>query len=269
MVFTMIAGMSTSCFFGRLTVEDAIDTMAYIGVNTAEIFLNTFSEYETKYIKELKKRVVDNNINVFSVHPHGVQYEPQLFSRYERSRCDAELIFRRVLEAAAVLGAKKYVCHGSIALKRNGSLPDMIRIAQIVDRLCDIASEYDVKFCYENVHWCLFNRPEFATELLKHTENNNLGFTLDVKQAAQSGYEISEYIAAMNGRICDVHICDFIREENGVRPVLPPNGELDIAALKKQLSNYDGAVILEVYGDNYTDFDELKIVYNEFVDLFA
>lgn len=264
----MITGMSTSCFFGRLTVEEAIDVMAKMGVKTAEIFLNTFSEYEPGYISELKKRIDDTDISVFSVHPHGVQYEPQLFSRYERSRIDAEVIYRKVLEAASVLGAKRYVCHGSIALKRNGSLPDMQRIAKTVDRLCDIASEYDVRFCYENVHWCLFNRPEFATELLKYTDNKNLGFTLDVKQAAQSGYEILDYAKAMSYRISDLHICDFVREPNGVRPVLPPNGELDIPALKSALKDYNGAAILEVYGDNYKDFAEFKTVYDKFTKLF-
>ena len=47
---------------------------------------------------------------VCSVHPHGVQYEPQLFSPYSRSTRDAEAIYRRVLRAAQLLGASKYIC---------------------------------------------------------------------------------------------------------------------------------------------------------------
>ena len=264
----MTTGMSTSCFFGKRTVEDAIDIMNQMGVKTAEVFLNTFCEYRPEYIAELKKRIDAAGMNVYSVHPHGVQYEPQLFSQYERSRKDAEDIFRQVLCAASVLGAKNYVCHGGIALKRNGSHPNMERLAGIVDRLCDIAAEYGIRFCYENVHWCWCNRPEFAELLLKYTDNKNLGFTLDVKQAAQSGYDVCEYITAMSGRICNLHICDYIREKEGVRPVMPPGGELDTERLKAALSDYSGAAILEVYGDNYDGFGELEQAYSKFCELF-
>ena len=68
----MLIGMSTSCFFGKEVVENSIDVMAKMGVKYIEIFLNTMSEYEERYVQELKKKIDGYGMEVLSVHPQAV-----------------------------------------------------------------------------------------------------------------------------------------------------------------------------------------------------
>ena len=267
----MQTGVSTACFFGSDTVEESVEILGKMGVKLIEVFLNTFSEYDAAYVKALKERVDDYGIKVHSVHPHGVQFEPQLFSLYKRSQQDAQDIFRRVQEAAALLEADMTVFHGCIALKKNLKKPNMARAGGIVDGLAEIARSFGVKLAYENVHWCWYRYPGFAKELLQNVKSDNLYFTLDVKQAMQSGYGFEKYIEDMSGRICNLHICDYVDKEGLGYTTIPPKGELDAALLKKNLQNsgYTGPAILEVYRDNFSDMAEFEEAYARFQQLFA
>ena len=49
----MNIGVSTGCFFPRLTI-DALKSVAETGVKYAEIFFNTDSELDESYVKQLK-----------------------------------------------------------------------------------------------------------------------------------------------------------------------------------------------------------------------
>lgn len=257
----MQVGMSTACFFGREVVEDAVQRMGGRGVRFVEVFLNTFSEYAPAYVHELKQRLDGLGMTVLSVHPQGVQFEPQMFSPYERARKDATQICRQLLEAGRILGAARYVYHGGMDFKpaRRG-MTDMDLVAERTEIMCGLAQEYGLQLAYENVHWCWFRRPEFARDLLARTQHPALCFTLDVKQAAQSGYDPLDYLAAMGDRLRNVHLCDFVREGEGfVRPVMPFCGQMDFAALRGALcaDGYAGELMLEVYATSYADEDEL------------
>ena len=52
----MKLGVSTACFYGKEHVEDTFDILKDMGVNTTEVFLNTFSEYEKSFAEELVKK---------------------------------------------------------------------------------------------------------------------------------------------------------------------------------------------------------------------
>lgn len=257
----MRTGMSTACFFKRLLVEETVETMKNMGVRHAEVFLNTWSEYSIEYNKDLRSRLDDAGIEVGSVHPHGVQFEPQLFSPYPRSYPDNIKTFAGVCEAASILGAKTYVFHGGVFFKpaRNFKV-DFARVAERLEGILDVAADYGIKLAYENVHWCWYSYPEFAKELLEVIDHSNLYFNLDVKQAAQSGRTPYDYMKYMGDRIANVHICDYVTNGKYVSPRMPFEGEMDFAKLRDELKNigYKGNVILEVYGDNYKDFAQLE-----------
>ena len=268
---TMNAGMSTSCFFGREKLEDTIDIMAKLGVRRTEIFLNTLSEYEPEFCKELRKRTDDCGIEVLSVHPMGVQFEMQMYTPYERTVNDARDIFLRVLDACNILGAKRYIYHGGLNLKRKKQPVPMSRVAQITGECARLAGERAIEFAYENVHWCWFDRPQFATELLSRCKDENLCFNLDIKQAAQSGYPYEQYIKTMGSRLKSVHLCDHIIDSEGwVKPVAPFAGSTDFEQLKENLvaTNYDGPAILELYSGNYRDYDELGRIFAGIAEIF-
>lgn len=268
----MITGMSTSCFFSRENVEDSIDVMADMGVKNIEVFLNTLCEYEEDYIRELKKRIDARGMKVLSVHPQGVQFELQMYTPYERTVKDAKDIFKKVLRAGELLGATGYVYHGGYKIKPGKSRPPIERIAKITSECANEAKNYGINFLYENVHWCWYCYPDFATEILNCELSDNVYFNLDIKQAAQAGYSYRDFLYKMAGRLKNVHLCDYTLKSNGaVVPVAPFLGVTDLFELKEELNNmgYDGPVILELYSGNYTDYSELSEVFKGVSEVFS
>lgn len=269
----MIFGMSTACFFPGVFSEDSIDVMGKMHIENIEIFFNCMSEYEKPFIKELKKRAEGNGINVYSIHAFSIQFEPQLFTLHERARREAEDIYKRVVEAAAELGAGVYVFHGPPNLKRARKLVlNYEHIAETAGRLADTAKAQGVKLAWENVHWCWYSDPEFASSVLAMPGTENLYFTLDIKQAAQAGFAPDQYLKPTAGRLANVHICDCVfSEQQGAAPVLPFKGGIDFEALKNALreTGYDEGMILEVYAHNYSDYGELKENFNNVKAFFS
>ena len=257
----MILSASTACIYGRETVEDTLKTYSKLGIKNVEVFLNTFSEYEEAYIRELKRIVEGEGMTVTSVHGHAVQYEPQMFAPYFRASRDAFQVFEKVARAAGILQAGCYVFHGGTHLKKNRLLNlNFDHVGQVTDRAAEILKEYGVRLAYENVHWCWFNTPGFARSLLSHCGSGNVYFNFDIKQAAQCGIDPMEFLDAMGSRVTNIHVCDFLRKEDDTLPVMPFQGEFDFNRLREQLKkrNYDNAIVLEVYSNNFGPISELK-----------
>ncbi len=257
--------MSTACFFGRMLNEEALRKIGELGVKRAEVFFSAQMEYTDEFTAELAAICGEFGIKMVSVHALPTQFEPQLFARHPRQYEEAIAIYKNVLHAARALGAEKYIFHGPIHLKiaRKPSI-DIGFTAERATELAEIAAGFGVKLCYENVHWCWYNMPGFATELMARAKTDNLYFTLDMKQAAQSGFPVTDYIADMGSRLAHVHLCDHrVDAERGIVPCLPFEGEADWEAMRTALrsSGFAGSMMLEVYSSNYKDFDTLKKCY--------
>lgn len=246
-------GISTACMFTRKYTEDAFSYLVDSGVKTAEIFLGTFSEYTKDFAEELKKR--KKNIDVHSVHALNTQFEPQLYNKYIRAKDDAFKVLEDVLTVAQTVGAKFLTFHGVARLKKTPIAMNFDFIGERTNEIIERCKGHNVNLSFENVHWAYYNYPGFFGELKKKCDD--LYATLDVKQARQSGYSVGEYITDMGNNISTVHLSDV--DENG-KIILPDKkGKLDLFDLKNRLTDvgFDGAVILEVYTDNYKDLSEL------------
>jgi sugar phosphate isomerase/epimerase len=265
--------MSTACFFPHTYTEHTIELMAQMNVRHIEVFFCCLSEYKKSFIADLKKRTDDAGISVYSIHALSLQFEPQLFSSHARAREDSLGIYQQVLEAGAALGAGVYVLHGPSNVKKARRFSvNYPYTAEYANPLADMAKDYGIKLAWENVHWCWYAEPDFPGKLMPYITSDNLYFTLDVKQAAQAGYDPSDYIAATKGRLANVHLCDFERsDEQGIIPRLPFEGELDIGRFSRDLAHvgYDGGVILEVYSHNYKDLPQLQRCYERVAGCFA
>ena len=263
----MVYGMSTACFFPKLNCEQAVEEIGAMGIENAEVFFSTLSEYEKDFVKELKRRADGSGTSVYSVHALSLQFEPQLFSSHERSRADAMYIFEKVLEAGAELGASLYVMHGPAHVKRACALNlNYEYIAHRTRPLCEAAARQGITLTWENVHWCWYAQPQFPRLLEQQLGSGLIQYTLDIKQAAQSGYEPSEYLEYTKGTLANIHVCDFVEnKEDGIVPVLPFKGSMDHQKIRQSLadSGYDGAVMLEVYSSNYSSTGELAAAYND------
>ncbi|MHB1315446.1 MAG: sugar phosphate isomerase/epimerase family protein [Christensenellales bacterium] len=256
----MRVGLSTASFFTKLDIKTSVETVAKMGYDLCEVFLGTYSEYKKEFILELKEQCVKHHVSIYSVHALGTQFEPQLFSPSEAQRQDAFRVFQMLVDASTVLGATGYVFHGGLNLKRTLSgKPNLERIAPIADQLATVCQDHGIAFMWENVHWCTYSYPEFAKELLQLCKSDNLYFTLDIKQAAQSGRTAVEYLPYMGSRLKNVHICDYTKNEGSIITMLPFEGTFDFVELKQSLKeiDYDGPVFVEVYADNFKTVEEL------------
>lgn len=252
----MRVGISTSSFFNRIATESTFDTLRNMRVDTTEVFLNTFSEYEKPFIDALVAR--RGNINVHSVHALSTQFEPELFSQNLRVKADAENIFRKVCYAGAVLGAKFYTFHGPARLKKMEYIFDYAKLGERVNQLIDIAQSYGIKLSYENVHWTYCNTPEYFKKLIKYCPN--LYATLDIKQAEQGGVDPYKFLDVMEGRLSTIHLCDVTKTGTA----LPGKGKFNWEKFFRELDkrSINVHLMIEAYAKDYKELIEVKESYD-------
>lgn len=238
----MKLGMSTASFYGRWETEEAAGYLHALPLDCAEVFLQTFCEYDRAFAREVRARL--GGLACTSVHPLGTQFENGMFSRSARQRRDAMDLFRRVLDAGAELGAKAYVYHGRYN-PREGAHPWDARMnADILAPMCEEAAARGMRVAWENVSWCQLTdeaRVGEARAMLPQAR-----FTLDIKQAKRAGRDPLALAQAMGDRLVNVHICDW---DEGGALCLPGEGVFDFDGLFSLLAaeGYDGPVILEPY----------------------
>jgi len=259
----MKLGVSTASYFPILRVENAIEQVAALKADACEIFFETHSQYCDEFAQVLKESIISaqkiHNFELHSVHSLTNQFEPDLFSVGPRAVADAKITLNNFLNVAQQLGAQYYTFHGATILKKTSvQNMDFERIAKIYNELHEIAQEYNVELCYENVHWTYYHFPEFIDKLKPLCPK--LSTVLDIKQARQAGYTYKDFLPRMGKLLRTVHVCDY--DENGITRI-PGRGCVDFVELFKMLLDmgFDGAVLMEVYSKDYTSFDDLQVSY--------
>jgi len=247
----MKIGVSTATFFLKELTEDSFSVIQRCGGETCEVFLTTYTEYEPSFGDMLAQR--KGALDVYSVHALNTNFEPQLFNAAERTRGDAERIFRKVLSVGNKLGARVYTFHGLSRLKK-GTVFDRKAVGLRMRELGRIASEYGVTLCLENVHWATFNAPEFYRDMKEYS--SGCGCVLDIKQARQSGYDWREYLDVMGDTLKNVHVSDVDTCGN---IAMVGKGVFPFGELVERLEDigYGGPLIIEQYAKNYSDYGEI------------
>ena len=218
------------------------DVLKNMGVDTTEVFLNTFSEYEKPFVEELVRR--KEQMKVHSVHAHGTCFEPELFSSYSRIRDDAESIFKKVCISAFMLGAKYVTFHGPFAKRGRAVNVNMSDFTKRLNELCDVAESCGVSIAYENVNWAYCDTPEFFKAIKEQCPR--LKGTLDVKQAIYSGVDVYKFLDVMEDRLVTVHVSDF--DYVNERHWLPGEGKIDWVSMIDALDEvgYEGTFLYEL-----------------------
>ena len=247
----MQVGISTATFYTKLYTEQTFPVIKKCGAEVCEVFMNTYSEYEPEF-GDIFVRESDG-LKIYSVHALNTQFEPQLFNRVDRTRYDAEVILKKVLANAQKMGAHYYTFHATTRLKVTSKI-NVDDFAYHITRIGDIAKQYDVQICLENVHWAAFKSPNFFREL--KSKITNIGTVLDIKQARQSGFDWREYIDVMGNTIRNIHISDVKNNQTA----LVGTGEFPFKELIARLRDvgYDGPLIIEQYPEDYDTYDQLK-----------
>ena len=248
----MQTGISTASLFGRFNTEDALSFLSKKGVKAAEVFLESFCEYNKEFGEFLAARKGDTAIH--SVHTLTTQFESTLYSLNKRAQDDSFILLENTMQAAHAMGAKYYTFHGLARVKRTPYIIDFERTGAITQRIIDVCEKYGVTLAYENVHWAYYNYIGFFSELKKRTPK--LKGTFDIKQARQSGVDFRKFIDEMGKDIVTAHLSDI--DENG-KMCLPSRGVTDFKEVFSRLRDkgFDGALLLEVYKNDFKEFNEL------------
>ena len=248
----MQTGISTASLFVREKTEGALKLLHANGVQTSEVFLESFCEYSKKFGKLLSKS--KGNTGVHSIHTLTTQFEPQLYSINQRAKQDSFKILDGVLSAGKQIGAKYYTFHGPARLKRTPLRIDFDRVGEITNQINSRCKDFGITLAYENVHWAYYNYVGFYTQLKSRVEG--LRATLDIKQARQSQIEYKDLIKEMGSDVVTVHLSDI--DQNG-KMCLPGVGITDFYDIFSRLKDvgFDGAFILEVYQNDYKELQEL------------
>ena len=188
----MQCGISTSCFYPQETAE-ALSALRGAGVETVEIFLNTFSELELSYTERLRSVLQDAGMRAAALHPFTSGMETFFFaSEYGGRLEDGLRIYRRYFEVCRVLGIPRVVFHG-----------DYRQTPFLFQRHCEnylllrrTAREYGVDFCQENVVRCKCGLPEYVRQMREYT-GDDVSFVLDVKQQRRAGVQLEEMLDAI------------------------------------------------------------------------
>ncbi len=248
----MQVGISTASLFGRYATEDALDFLSKNDVPCAEVFLESFCEYNEDFGRTLKG--VKGDIKIHSVHTLTTQFEPTLYSVNARAQSDSFDWLEKIMSVAEQIGAKYYTFHGGARFKKTPFVMDYDRVGSITQKIIDVCKTHGVSLAYENVHWGYYNFIGFFEEMRKRT--NGLKATLDIKQARQSGLDYVHFIEEMGKDIVTVHLSDI--NEQG-KMCLPGKGTTDFADIFKRLKDkgFDGALLLEVYKNDFNNYQEL------------
>ena len=255
MVCVMKCGISTACFYPEI-VEETILKIKELEMNSIEIFINTESEFDMPYVKDLRSRLDEAGIRAISVHPFTSLMEGVLFfSEYDRRIEDGLRQYERYFKAAHMLGAKYFTFHGERSMSSTIHVPDADRKLRTYHRLCALAQQHDVVLAQENVAWCKSASPAYLQWLRDGVQE--LRFTLDIKQAHRAGCNWNEYLTVMGERLVNVHINDF---DDTHTCMLPGEGTMPFDALLAQLdaTGYNGQLLIEVYHTDYSDMAQIE-----------
>lgn len=249
----MRVGVSTASFYPKVNTEETLDIMKNLGFDLCEVFLETESEFSKEYVKNLGEKAKKLGIKVYSVHAFSSTFEPFLFDAYSRRKKDMENKFIEICNAANILGAKYYTFHG---IKGIPSSINLIEVVKQLDNLCEIAESYNVNISLENVSRCKGSSIEFL-EYIKKNMSKNIYYTLDLKQARRINKNPLEYLKIYGENIKNVHINDGNKDSPCL---LPGQGSDNLIEIIKEVQKINNNIpyIIEVYGDNYKEFNEIK-----------
>lgn len=248
----MNIGVSTASLY-PLHVEDAFAKLAEMGVHAAEVFANATIEAREPYLTKIRDIRDKNNMEITSFHPFSSPMESVfLFSTYDRRVEEMMTLYEEFFGAMKRLGAKIFVLHGAI-------LSNKCSVGHYLEQfraLSDIGRQFGVTVAQENVSYCMSGDLEFL-KIMKRELGDYANFVLDLKQARRSGDNPFDYVDALGNSIVHCHLSDA----NAQRDCLPiGEGEFDFTLFAKKLLElgFDGAFIVELYRENYGDFNELK-----------
>lgn len=245
---SLLIAISSGALYPGTTTEHVTARARELGVDHVELMLQTTGEYDARFLRQVRQNADLVDVTIHSLH----LFQPlhPLFTGYARRTDEAIDLFRRGVEGAAIAGAKLVVWHGPTRKEMTGD-DSWKRFLAMTERLAEICAESDIVLGVENVSWCAISavrdaiRFSAAIEALPH--RRHIGYVFDSFQALEAGANPFMMLAAMEGRIANVHISDGVVGDTLARHRLPGDGEIPWPALIKAIAGagYFGPMMLE------------------------
>lgn len=249
----MQVGASSSCFF-PLETEKSLQNVLDLGFKANEVFFNTSSELQDSFVNDLKHRSDEKGAEIISVHPFSSALENNcIFGEYQRRYDDFVDLYRRHCHAAALLGAKVLVIHGSLAVQKR-DLTDEFYFDRF-GSLIEIGKQEGVMVCQENVVRYRSQSVEFLKRM-RDAFGSDFHLVFDVKQAIRCGYNPFDVLDEFKKDIVHIHLSDNSQDGD----CLPPGrGSFDFKRLFDTMSgvDYKGGYVIEIYSKGYNVKEEL------------
>lgn len=249
----MNIGASSSCFY-PLETEKALEKVGKVGIKTTEVFFNSPSELEKPFLKKLLKTKDTYGMDITAVHPFLSFSEGyNIFSAYYRRFEDSLEYYKKFFEAAAALGARYLILHGSRGEK---TIPDE-EYAERLLKFIEEGEKFGVRVTHENVVLYAGGSPKFM-EFLKSQLGEKFAVTLDLKQARRAMFDPFEFIDRLGKSIVHVHVSDCSLDSCCTPP--SKNGLYDFSKFFAKMNElgFDGDYIVELYRKDFKDEFELK-----------
>jgi len=264
----MRVGLSTASFYPRLEVMEAIESCGLFGPGPCEVHLNAPSYYTAEFGRRCKARAGDLGLEIQSCHAMSGIFEPELFSRLGSQVAYARDTLCRFLDAAAEMGAERYIFHGQSAYYgRRLPPPDYPRIAEVLIPIAALCADRGITLCIETVNYGTYHTCDFPTKLAALMPPGlPWQLCLDIKQTLYTDDGPYAFLDEALPWLAQIHLCDV----RGDRPVLPGRGEFLFELLGQVLQrhHFDGNAYIEVYAECFETRDQLEKSLRQMKDIF-
>jgi hypothetical protein len=254
-------GLSTGALY-PVPTEEAPDAAARAGLFDLEIMLQTPGEYAAAFTRELAARCKSAGCRVHAVHLW--QDLHPLLSPYSRRVREGRTLFARAIEASAELGANVVVWHGPKRAEVRSDA-DRARFFDVVADWSGVCAGAGMRLAIENVSWCAVASVRDVIALAASVKEydpraERIGFAFDPFQADEAGANPFMIVAAMQGRVFDVHLSDRREHDPGNRHLPPGEGDLPWPAILRAIAGaYSGPLMLEgIVGDDLTRIEATR-----------
>ena len=255
-------GVSSGAFYPGVPTEEVPTRAAALGVRDVELMLQTPGEYELGFIARVGEAVRAHGVNVHVLHTFQALHP--VLTPYPRRTDEAMALFDAAIEAAAALGARAILWHGPRRDELRGD-DAWDRLLPVIDDLAGRCQAAGIALAIENVSWCVVSTVRdvlyLNARLAELPHGAAVGYAFDPFQAAEAGANPLMVLAAMEGRLLDVHLSDLREEDRTTRHLLPGDGDLPWPALIRAVaaSGYRGPLMIEgALGEGSAALDRVR-----------
>ncbi|MBE6609905.1 MAG: sugar phosphate isomerase/epimerase [Ruminococcaceae bacterium] len=247
----------TSGYFTKYGIEAGAKRLKAHGYDCADYqsFINTETDFFKLPEADFKKRLLEEkkiveDAGIFIHQTHGPwRYPPK--DNTEADRAERFDSMSKAIRGTAYLGCDKFIIHPIMPFGGNTSeQPDAVKAInfEFMSRLTEVAKEYGVIICYENMPFPLLpiTTSKHVTDLARKIGSDNFKVCLDTGHCLVCGESPADAVRYIGkDLLCAMHVHD--NDGKSDKHLIPGEGIADWDAFADALYDigFDGVFSLE------------------------